>query len=588
MRNRCILAASAFLLLCVFALPVLAADLPKWTRISITDDAATTMTISWNTTGNVGGEVQYGFTTQYGLSKQAPAAVQTAFGWMRSVVLTDLEPSRTYHYKVGSAADGWSKDFTFVTAPAGQCVPFSFAGGGDGRSSTSGAASEWANVLGQAAGEDPTFILYGGDWVEDGGQASQWNDFLNKSAEHLPLIPLMGVLGNHDDGPGEGDGAHFNQIFAYPRNNPDNVEDYYSFDYGSVHVVGISTESFKASNYASQAAWLDADLAQNDRIWTVVQLHRPPYSSGNHGSDEGGIDPVLVGIFDKHHVDIVLGGHDHDYERFKPMKGGSEVSSYEQGTLYIVSGGYGAPTDPIFPFRPKLPTSAKTDNKNHYVLFSVDGLNVHVKAVRVPGGLQGGTGVIEEFDLSKTVSPDPCLAPPDAGTPDTGTPDTGTPDAGTPDTGTPDASEPDAGPGDAGTTPDTGIADTGSNPPDASDPSDVSDLSDASAADTGTDALFADARDASDLSDLSDLPDAASDATVADSATDDSGQTGDGGPEDRGMKDEGTRDAAQTDGGTADASSPAGDRGWLGGADDSDPASGADAESGCSCAQIRL
>jgi hypothetical protein len=65
----------------------------------------------------------------------------------------------------------------------------------------------------------------------------------------------------------------------------------------------------------AQQAWLVADLAENrDRRCTVAYFHHPRFSSGNHGNHY-----QMQRIWDilyAYGVDVVLTGHDHDYERF--------------------------------------------------------------------------------------------------------------------------------------------------------------------------------------------------------------------------------------------------------------------------------
>ncbi|MBI5528068.1 MAG: metallophosphoesterase [Deltaproteobacteria bacterium] len=413
----------------VFADHAFAADAPRFVRQSIMIDPNWTATVSWETNGNVPGEIQYGMTTTYGMVDKAFPALPGPTGWTHSAVAQGLDPATTYHYRVGNATHGFSPDYTFTTAPDTQCEAFSFVALGESRGTFSGVSSDWSNVFSQAAGENPGFILHTGDHVVNGSLLPQWSDFFDNSAAVIPFIPIMSAIGNDDVGLATGDDALFNQFFAFPRNDYTDTEDFYSFDYGSVHVSVLSTESFKDDNYADESAWLDEDLCWTDRIWKVVVLHRPPYSSGTHGSDDGKIIPYLTDVFDKYGVDVVIGGHDHDYERFKPLKSGQEVASYDSATLHVVTGGGGAPVDPLFPSKPKLPTSAVTDNKNHYVVFSVNGTVMNIKAVRVLGGFQGGTGVIDELEIQKTVSPDPCFIEPDAGMPDAGQ-DAGSPDSG--------------------------------------------------------------------------------------------------------------------------------------------------------------
>jgi hypothetical protein len=96
-----------------------------------------------------------------------------------------------------------------------------------------------------------------------------------------------------------------------------------------VHLVALDSEQIGPA----QVAWLDADLAANRLPWVIVYLHRPPYSTGDHGGD-GDVQQHFVPLFEKHRVPLVLAGHDHHYERTKPL----------DGVTYVVSGGGGRGT----------------------------------------------------------------------------------------------------------------------------------------------------------------------------------------------------------------------------------------------------
>jgi 3',5'-cyclic AMP phosphodiesterase CpdA len=79
---------------------------------------------------------------------------------------------------------------------------------------------------------------------------------------------------------------------------------------------------------STQWEWLDDTLAASTNQWRIVVLHHPLYSSGRHGSTVGArerLEPILT----HHHVDLVLAGHDHHYERTHP----------QNGITYVVSGG---------------------------------------------------------------------------------------------------------------------------------------------------------------------------------------------------------------------------------------------------------
>lgn len=90
---------------------------------------------------------------------------------------------------------------------------------------------------------------------------------------------------------------------------------------------------------SAQLEWLDDALSQASSQWKVVALHHPVHSSGRHGSTPR-LNELLEPMLVRHHVDLVLAGHDHHYERTVPI----------DGITYVVSGG-GCKTTPVRPRR---------------------------------------------------------------------------------------------------------------------------------------------------------------------------------------------------------------------------------------------
>lgn len=145
----------------------------------------------------------------------------------------------------------------------------------------------------------------------------------------------MPSLGNHEE-----NATNYYEQFALPNN-----ERWYSLDWGrTVHIVVLNSED---SPSGEQLGWLENDLSLHENCtWKFVLFHRPLFSSSSHGSWIEG-QQYWCPLFDKYHVDIVFTGHDHDYERSKPINyTASQTSaqeSYAKGTMYVVSGGWGAP-----------------------------------------------------------------------------------------------------------------------------------------------------------------------------------------------------------------------------------------------------
>jgi hypothetical protein len=133
-----------------------------------------------------------------------------------------------------------------------------------------------------------------------------WGAFLDRTRP---------AIGNHDD---ERDGgtAYF-RYFGERAGEAGNG--WYSYDAGSWHVIVLNSNcSDVACEFGSpQHAWLVADLAESDAACTLAYWHHPRFSSGPHGNDEN-VAPFWDALAAAD-ADIVLGGHDHLYERFAPQ-----------------------------------------------------------------------------------------------------------------------------------------------------------------------------------------------------------------------------------------------------------------------------
>lgn len=112
---------------------------------------------------------------------------------------------------------------------------------------------------------------------------------------------------------------------------------YYATSHGPVDIFYLdsSVPGLYGPGASEQLDWLDDALASATNQWKIVALHHPPYSSGKHGNTPGAQER-LVPLLTRHHVDLVLSGHDHHYERVEPRA----------GVTYVVSGG-GCKTTPV-------------------------------------------------------------------------------------------------------------------------------------------------------------------------------------------------------------------------------------------------
>lgn len=232
---------------------------------------------------------------------------------------TALEPGQVYCY----ALEGLTAPIAFSSAlPPGSPVRFVVFGDSGGGPLQSAVRDEMQSF-------PFDLMLHVGDLAYGSGTLEQLeSQFFDVYEELLATVPVFPTTGNHDYG--TGDGAPFRQVFSLPDNGvAGRAERWYSFDWGDVHFVALDTELVGPE----QRRWLEEDLERNVLPWTVVYLHRPPYSSGDHGSS-GGVRSVFGPVFEAHGVDVVFAGHDHHYERVRPIGGVS----------YIVTGGGGRST----------------------------------------------------------------------------------------------------------------------------------------------------------------------------------------------------------------------------------------------------
>ncbi len=96
---------------------------------------------------------------------------------------------------------------------------------------------------------------------------------------------------------------------------------YYSFDIGkSWHLVALNgnCDTVSCASDSDQVRWLRADLVAHPRPCVLAYWHQPRFSSGGeHGSDPS-VGPFWEALQEAG-ADIVLGGHEHNYERFEPQ-----------------------------------------------------------------------------------------------------------------------------------------------------------------------------------------------------------------------------------------------------------------------------
>jgi hypothetical protein len=188
--------------------------------------------------------------------------------------------------------------------------------------SCEGAADEAVAAL---AARMPGAIALLGDIAYPDGSAVDYANCFH-SAWGPMLDRIRPAPGNHDYQTTDASG--YFSYFGAAGGTPG--EGWYSYELGAWHVMVLNSNCrfVGGCGVASpQMAWLEADLRANTATCTLAYWHHPRYSSGSHGN-QAFMDPVWDALAAAG-TDLVLVGHDHDYERFAPIDG---MRSFVVGT----------------------------------------------------------------------------------------------------------------------------------------------------------------------------------------------------------------------------------------------------------------
>jgi hypothetical protein len=203
-----------------------------------------------------------------------------------------------------------------TTAPAAPAARTLLAVG-DVASCASGGDEQTAALVSRIPG---TIAVLGDIAYENGSESDFANCFGPSWGKLVPRIKA--ALGNHEYNTARA--APAVKLFDLP---PDG---WYSYSLGAWHVVVLNSHCSEVGGCerdSPQARWLKADLAAHHARCTLAYWHHPRFSSGGHGSDVA--YAPLWDILARAKADLVLQGHDHDYERFAPLKG---IRSFVVGT----------------------------------------------------------------------------------------------------------------------------------------------------------------------------------------------------------------------------------------------------------------
>ncbi|MFW6104278.1 MAG: metallophosphoesterase [Candidatus Bipolaricaulota bacterium] len=241
------------------------------------------------------------------------------------VSLSDLRPGTKYVYRIGQSPGQFG--LNYFKTPKSEPEEFTFFVYGDTRTCPERhrlVASEMA-----LNPSNPAFIVHTGDLVES-PVSPNWADFFWAIEPFSGSIPLVPVLGNHE----KNDDSYY-ESFALPSGGGDYEKQWYSFEYGKVNFIVLDSNAdlMGLNSFLEEKAWLEKELENQTRPFTVVMFHHPMFSSKYSNGKDAGLESSWGSLFEKYGVELVFNGHVHSYERLE-----------KNGVTYVVTGGGGAPT----------------------------------------------------------------------------------------------------------------------------------------------------------------------------------------------------------------------------------------------------
>jgi acid phosphatase type 7 len=138
---------------------------------------------------------------------------------------------------------------------------------------------------------------------------------------------------------------------------------YYSFDLGPWHLVSLNSE-IAAGEGSDQYRWLEDDLDQHaDKVCTLAYWHKPRWGSSDHGSLTV-MEDIWNLLYDRR-ADLVLSGHNHQYERFAPLDKSGLIDTVRGMREFVVGTGG---KDHVDDLQPPITGSEMQDNGRFGVL----------------------------------------------------------------------------------------------------------------------------------------------------------------------------------------------------------------------------
>jgi hypothetical protein len=326
--------------------------------------------VAWQTLDGVADfGVEWGETERYGRMAACASTPRAAghggdaerrLNW--TATLDALSLGHKYFYRVKGNGQTVAEGYVTTRQPRGRRIRFVAFG-----DNSYGDISDRA-IAYHTYQQHPDFVMNCGDNVYESGTDDEYQRYFfpvynadaagaRIGAPLLRSVPFYTVIANHDV---QGKDEHGHEIADFIR-NPDALAYYtamhlplngptsptyqtpmmgpderlaafraaagarfprmanYSFDYGDVHFLCLDSNRYIDPNDAPLQQWIADDLSSTDAIWKFVIFHHPPFNVG-HEHYEVQHMRVLAPLFEAQGVDFVLSGHEHNYQRPRPLR----------------------------------------------------------------------------------------------------------------------------------------------------------------------------------------------------------------------------------------------------------------------------
>jgi phosphodiesterase/alkaline phosphatase D-like protein len=358
---------------------------------AISDDS---IAITWNTSRPVSVDLHYATANFYDSTANWEETLYfEAHEDVAEIWLDGLLPATKYRYQLvlyeGDAI--YECPIGYFTTSSPETRSFSFLVYGDTR--TNQDLNKLVSDTMARDNLDAALVINTGDLVES-PTIGRFKDFFSAIGDLALCHPYLCVIGNHEKA-----SPRYYEFCPLPTGGGKADEQWWSFDYGNVHFVGIDTNTFKGADAISlmreQIEWVKSDLEFSKATFKVVFFHHPIYSSTWDAGVNEPLQQMWEQIFVDNGVDVVFNGHMHCYEHF-----------YMKGIHHVVTGGGGAPLqEPVENIAPG--TVFRRYRVLHYLRVTVSDNMMRVEAIPVGSvyddqvHLTPGTQAMDSFTIYK-------------------------------------------------------------------------------------------------------------------------------------------------------------------------------------------